>query len=81
MALARVPLSIQLATHVDETAEQATFHVPALHQFESWADARAFDGTATILQPQIRPLVPGRTAAEMVALIAGALDKLHAAWS
>jgi molybdopterin-containing oxidoreductase family iron-sulfur binding subunit len=73
-ALARVPLSIQLATHVDETAQQAAFHVPALHQFEGWADARAYDGTATILQPQIRPLVPGRTAAEMVAVIAGASD-------
>ena len=71
-ALARVPLSIQLATHVDETAQQVTFHVPALHQFEDWRDARAFDGTATILQPQIRPLVPGHSTAEMLALLIGA---------
>ncbi|HTW51693.1 MAG TPA: 4Fe-4S dicluster domain-containing protein [Stellaceae bacterium] len=70
-ALKRVVLSIELATHVDETARAATFHVPALHMFEDWADARAFDGTATILQPQIRPLVPGRSAAEMLALLAG----------
>jgi len=73
-ALARVPLSLQLATHVDETARLVTFHVPALHPFESWSDARAFDGTATILQPQIRPLVSRRSAAEMVALLAGAAD-------
>jgi molybdopterin-containing oxidoreductase family iron-sulfur binding subunit len=71
-ALARVPLSVQLATHVDETAQRATYHVPALHQFETWGDARAFDGTATITQPQIRPLVPGRSPAEMLALLAGA---------
>jgi molybdopterin-containing oxidoreductase family iron-sulfur binding subunit len=70
-ALAHVALSIQLATYVDETAQHATFHAPALHMFESWGDARAFDGTATILQPQIRPLVDGRTAAELIALVAG----------
>ena len=70
-ALKRVALSVELATHVDETAQLAAFHVPALHIFEDWGDARAFDGTATILQPQIRPLVPGHSAAEMVALLAG----------
>ena len=70
-ALKRVALSIELATHADETAQLATFHVPALHLFEDWADARAFDGTATILQPQIRPLVPGHSAAEMLALLSG----------
>jgi molybdopterin-containing oxidoreductase family iron-sulfur binding subunit len=73
-ALARVTLSIQLAGHVDETALLATYHVPALHIFEEWSDARAFDGTATILQPQIRPLVPGHSAAEMLALVAGTAD-------
>ena len=71
-ALKRVALSIELATHIDETAQLATFHVPALHMFEDWGDARAFDHTATILQPQIRPLVPGHSAAEMLALLAGA---------
>jgi molybdopterin-containing oxidoreductase family iron-sulfur binding subunit len=73
-ALARVGLSIQLATHLDETALLAAFHVPALHVFEDWRDARAFDGTATILQPQILPLVPGHSAAEMLALLAGTPD-------
>jgi Fe-S-cluster-containing dehydrogenase component len=70
-ALKRVALSIELATHADETARATNFHVPALHTFEYWSDARAFDGTATILQPQIRPLVPGHSAAEMLALLAG----------
>ncbi|HWD58462.1 MAG TPA: 4Fe-4S dicluster domain-containing protein [Stellaceae bacterium] len=73
-ALKRVALSIELATHVDETAQLATFHVPALHMFEDWSDARAFDGTATILQPQIRPLVPGHSAPAMLALLAGTQD-------
>jgi Fe-S-cluster-containing dehydrogenase component/anaerobic selenocysteine-containing dehydrogenase len=71
-ALAAVPLSIQLATHVDETARLATFHIPALHAFEDWGDALAFDGTAAILQPQILPLVPGHSAIEILALLMGA---------
>jgi molybdopterin-containing oxidoreductase family iron-sulfur binding subunit len=71
-ALKRVKLSIQLATHADETAAHATYHVPALHALEDWGDGRAYEGTAAIVQPQIRPLVPGHSAAEMIALLAGA---------
>ncbi|HEX3953665.1 MAG TPA: TAT-variant-translocated molybdopterin oxidoreductase [Stellaceae bacterium] len=84
-ALCRVKLSIHLGTHVDETAAAATFHAPALHMFESWGDARAFDGTASLLQPQIRPLVAGRTAIDIIALVAGnrtttARDLVQAQW-
>jgi Fe-S-cluster-containing dehydrogenase component/anaerobic selenocysteine-containing dehydrogenase len=68
-ALARVALSVQLTTHADETAQLATFHVPALHSFERWGDARAFDGTASLVQPQIRPLVPGHSPLELLALL------------
>ena len=73
-ALARVALSIQLATHVDETARLATYHVPALHPFETWSDGLAFDGTASILQPQIQPLVPAHSAGELLALLGGVED-------
>jgi molybdopterin-containing oxidoreductase family iron-sulfur binding subunit len=72
--LQRVKLSIHLATHLDETAAAATFHAPARHAFESWSDARAFDGTASILQPQIQPLVDGRSALELLALLISADD-------
>ncbi|HEX4112912.1 MAG TPA: TAT-variant-translocated molybdopterin oxidoreductase [Stellaceae bacterium] len=72
--LARVPLSIHLGLHRDETAARTSFHTPALHAFETWGDARAFDGTATILQPQIKALVDGRGAADMIALLAGTAD-------
>ncbi|HEX3882619.1 MAG TPA: TAT-variant-translocated molybdopterin oxidoreductase [Stellaceae bacterium] len=73
-ALGRVKLSVQLGTHADETAARVTYHVPALHAFEDWGDGRAFDGTAAIVQPQIRPLAPGHSAAEMIALVAGRQD-------
>ena len=71
-ALARVDLSIQLAIHRDETAAAVSFHAPGRHPFETWSDARAFDGTASILQPQIRPLVDGRSALELLAALSGA---------
>ena len=32
------------------------WHMPAAHQLESWGDVRAYDGTASIVQPLIAPL-------------------------
>jgi molybdopterin-containing oxidoreductase family iron-sulfur binding subunit len=45
--------------------------VPGAHFLETWADARAFDGTASLVQPLIRPLYGGRTIAEMLAALCG----------
>ena len=38
------------------------------HAWEFWSDARAYDGTATILQPQALPLYDGIDVHTMVAL-------------
>jgi molybdopterin-containing oxidoreductase family iron-sulfur binding subunit len=70
-ALAKVPLSVHLGTHVDETAAHCTWHVPEAHEFERWSDARAFDGTVTILQPQLRPLWNGWSPLELLAVAGG----------
>jgi MoCo/4Fe-4S cofactor protein with predicted Tat translocation signal len=70
-ALAKVPLSVHLGTHVDETAALCTWHVPEAHEFERWSDARAFDGTVTILQPQLRPLWNGWSPHELLAVLGG----------
>ena len=40
----------------------------------SWGDARAYDGTASIIQPLIAPLYGGKSALEFVALLAGQAD-------
>src|SRR5207253_1185691 len=47
------------------------WHVPMAHEYEGWSDARAFDGTATIQQPQTRPLYGGRSAHEVLAVLQG----------
>jgi MoCo/4Fe-4S cofactor protein with predicted Tat translocation signal len=70
-ALGKVRLSVYLGEYSDETAEKCDWHVPQAHEYEAWGDARAFDGTATILQPQVRPLYQGRSAHEIIAVLLG----------
>jgi MoCo/4Fe-4S cofactor protein with predicted Tat translocation signal len=69
-AYERVALRVHLSPYFDETSFLSHWHIPAAHELESWGDARAFDGTATIQQPLIAPLYGGRTAHELVAALA-----------
>ena len=46
----------------DETGHISHWHIPAAHYLESWSDARAYDGTVSIVQPMIDPLYGGKTA-------------------
>ena len=70
-ALRRVPLRVHLSLLEDETSELCHWHVPAAHFLETWSDARAYDGTVSIVQPLIAPLYGGRSAHELVAALAG----------
>src|SRR5947209_14742298 len=45
------------------------------HYLESWGDTRAYDGTATIVQPLIAPLYEGKTAYEVLALFSDNYDQ------
>jgi molybdopterin-containing oxidoreductase family iron-sulfur binding subunit len=64
----KVPLRVHLGLYQDETGERCHWHIPQAHSLESWGDARAFDGTVTILQPLIAPLYPGaKSAVEVLA--------------
>jgi molybdopterin-containing oxidoreductase family iron-sulfur binding subunit len=73
--LKKVPLTIHLGPDVNETARLANWHLPEAHFLEAWGDVRAADGTVTIQQPMIQPLYGGKTAAEVLALIAGYPDR------
>ena len=55
-ALERVPFSVHTGLYRDESGQRATWHVPAAHYLEAWGDARAYDGTLSIVQPLIAPL-------------------------
>ena len=51
-----------LGSHVDETGQISHWHIPSAHYLESWSDARAYDGTVSVVQPLIEPLYGGRSA-------------------
>ena len=70
----KAPLRIHLGLYQDETAELCHWHVNQTHELEAWSDARAYDGTATIIQPLIAPLYNGKSAHEFVALLSGQAD-------
>jgi MoCo/4Fe-4S cofactor protein with predicted Tat translocation signal len=69
--ISKVPNSFHLSHYPDETTRACTWHLPRAHYLESWDDARAWDGTVSIVQPLIEPLYDGRTPAELLALVAG----------
>jgi MoCo/4Fe-4S cofactor protein with predicted Tat translocation signal len=64
--MGKVPLRIHLGLYHDETGALCHWHIPAAHYLESWSDARAADGTISIVQPLVAPLYNGRTAHELV---------------
>jgi MoCo/4Fe-4S cofactor protein with predicted Tat translocation signal len=66
-----VNLKVFLGSHRNETAELCQWHVPEAHYLESWSDARAYDGTVSIVQPLIEPLYGGKTAHEIITILAG----------
>jgi len=53
---ARDGATIHVGLWQDETAQRATWHLPAAHYLEAWGDARAYDGTLSIVQPLIAPM-------------------------
>jgi molybdopterin-containing oxidoreductase family iron-sulfur binding subunit len=67
--LTKVPQTIHLGLYSDETAERCLWHVPDTHELEAWSDARAIDGTITILQPMIEPLFAGRSRHELLSVL------------
>jgi MoCo/4Fe-4S cofactor protein with predicted Tat translocation signal len=70
----KAPLRVHLGLYQDETAQLCQWHINQAHELESWGDARAYDGTVSIIQPLIAPLYNGKSAIELVALLAGQSD-------
>ena len=74
-ALKRVKLRAHLGLYSNETAAWCHWHIPEAHYLESWSDARAYDGTASIVQPLIMPLYGGKTAHEVMNVLANHADQ------
>ena len=67
--LNKVPLRAHLSLYYDETSELCHWHIPEAHYLESWGDARAYDGTLSIIQPLIAPLYGGKSSYELIAAL------------
>jgi Fe-S-cluster-containing dehydrogenase component/anaerobic selenocysteine-containing dehydrogenase len=74
-AVKRVPFSLHLGSHLDETGEACTHTLPRAHDFESWGDQTAADGTLAVQQPLVAPLFDGKTDVELLAVVAGAHER------
>jgi molybdopterin-containing oxidoreductase family iron-sulfur binding subunit len=74
-ALKRVKLRAHVGLYSNETAAWCHWHVPEAHYLESWSDARAYDGTASIIQPLIMPLYGGKTQHEVMNVLANQADQ------
>jgi MoCo/4Fe-4S cofactor protein with predicted Tat translocation signal len=68
-------LRVRLGLYNDETSELSHWHIPEAHYLESWGDARAYDGTVSIIQPLIEPLYQGKTAYEVLATASDRPDR------
>ena len=64
--LDKVKLRVHLSMYKDETSELCHWHVPESHYLEAWSDARAYDGTVSIIQPLIEPLYNSQSAHEVL---------------
>ena len=70
-SLGKVGTRIHLSPYVDETSQICHWHLPQAHDLEAWGDARAADGTVSIVQPLIEPLYDGKSSAELMSCLLG----------
>ncbi len=73
-AIEQVQDSIYFAEFEDETAAVCKWRLPLAHPLESWGDVRAVDGTYGICQPQILPLLNGKSQVEILSMLHGKAD-------
>ncbi len=65
-AMNSVKHTVHLGSHFNETAVVAEWHINGTHFLENWSDTRAYDGTATVIQPMIEPLYGGKSAHDVI---------------
>jgi molybdopterin-containing oxidoreductase family iron-sulfur binding subunit len=63
----KIATVIHVSPHFDETSQFCDWHVAESHYLETWGDARAFDGTVSVIQPLIAPLYRTHSSHEVLA--------------
>ena len=70
-AMAKVPETIHVGLHADESAARCRWHLPLAHALESWSDGRCADESVTIIQPLVRPWLAVRSRHAVLARLMG----------
>ncbi len=83
-AIAAVPLLVNCAARLDETAMLGGHVCPDHHYLESWSDAEPVSSVASLVQPVLEPLFDTRSIVESVAAWSGkpasARDLIRKRW-
>ncbi|HEY3811979.1 MAG TPA: 4Fe-4S dicluster domain-containing protein [Caulobacteraceae bacterium] len=72
-AMERARVRVYAGLHDDETAALCHWRAPIQHCLESWTDARAVDGTVSLVQPLVRPFYDVRSAHAVLEAVQGRL--------
>src|SRR5262249_32406607 len=75
MSLTQGKRTVHLSQYYDETSFLSQWHLPLAHELEVWSDARAYDGTATIMQPLIAALYQGKSTHVLLSILLGAPNR------
>ncbi len=68
-ALKSITTTLRLGTYEDETSQCCTWHLPEAHAYEVWSDVRGSDGSISVVQPLIAPLLNGKSPIEVLEII------------
>lgn len=84
-ALRKVPFSVHLANHVDETSRASVWHINRAHYLEYWGDGYDYTGVPSVIQPMIQPLFDGKSEIEVLgAIVSGetidAVEEIKTTW-
>ena len=85
-AIGKAAFSVHYTERSNDTSAACRWRAPLSHALESWGDLRAPDGTASLVQPLVRPLYDTRTRAQVLDRLAGevvrgtARDLVRATW-
>jgi MoCo/4Fe-4S cofactor protein with predicted Tat translocation signal len=70
-AMTGAGLTVAMNAYQEETAILCDWFIPLAHPLEYWSDVRAYDGSATIVQPLIEPLYGARNPHELIEFMLG----------
>jgi len=69
--LKKIPHTVHLGQHANETAHACKWHLPTSHFLEAWGDRRSDDGTVGLQQPLIAPMFGTRSEVEVLGGLTG----------